>query len=57
MFGMVVRPIFMDFIGPFIPFISYFWVIRSENELECGTIRSYELSVINYSFLVVVNIG
>ena len=27
-FGMVIRPIFMDFIGPFIPFISYYWMIR-----------------------------
>jgi len=54
---MMVRPIFMDFIGPGIPFLSYFWLIRTENDLECGAVKSYELSIINYSFLLVVNIG
>jgi len=52
-----VRPVFIDLVGPFVPFISYLWLIRNENDQECGAVKSYELSIINYSFLVVVNIG
>jgi len=57
-FGMVIRPIFIDLVGPFIPFMSYFWLIKSEKEeTECGGVKSYELSIINYSFLLAINIG
>ena len=57
MFGMIIRPVFMDFIGPFVPFISQFWLIRNQNDPECGTVRSDELSIINYPFLLVASIG
>jgi len=56
-FGTLIRPIFIDFVGPIIPFISYFWLIRSKGDLECGGIKEKELSVINYSYLLLTNIG
>lgn len=56
-FGMFIRPIFMDLVGPFIPFISYFWLIAGEKDIDCGKVKSFELSIINYSFLSIVNIG
>jgi len=37
-FGRVVRPIFMDLVGPFLAFLSVFWVVRDRNDLECGNI-------------------
>ena len=55
-FGTVIKPIFIDFIGPMIPFISYFWLIRSKGDLQCGGIKEKELSIINYSYLLVTNI-
>jgi len=57
MLGMIVRPIFIDFVGLFIPFISHFWLIRGENDIECGALKVVELSLINYSFLVIANFG
>jgi len=47
----------MDLVGPFIPFISYFWLIAGEKDIDCGKVKSFELSIINYSFLSIVNIG
>ena len=35
-FGRIVRPLFIDLVGPFVPFMSYFWVVRNEGDLECG---------------------
>jgi len=47
----------MDFFGPFVPFVSYFWVIKDENDLECGMVKSFELSMIYYLGLFVASIG
>jgi len=55
-FGVIMRTIFIDFIGPLIPLISYFWIIRSEDDLECGGLKYYELYRINYIYLLITNI-
>ena len=47
-FGMLVRPIFMDFIGPFLPFLSVFQVVRNEGDSECANVKDQQLSLINY---------
>jgi len=54
---MIIKPIFVDLIGPMIPFISWFWLVRNETEVECGGVKEYELSIVNYSFLILVNVG
>ena len=56
-FGKFIRPIYIDFVGPFLPFLSYFMLIRSENDLECGTMKTDQLNLINYLALGLFNIG
>ena len=40
-FGMIIRPLFIDFVGPTIPFISSFWLdIKDSADKECGKVDS-----------------
>lgn len=56
-FGRVVRPIFMDLVGPFLAFLSVFWVVRDRNDLECGNIQADQLYWIYMSAQILFNIG
>ncbi len=38
-FGKIVRPFYVDFIGPFLPFLSMFMLIRDENDAECARMK------------------
>lgn len=39
-FGVMIRPLFIDLIGPFIPFIGYFQLITEDRkEQQCGQLR------------------
>ena len=56
-FGKIIRPIYIDFIGPFLPFLSAFMIIRNENDSKCGTMKIGQLNLINEIALGVFNIG
>jgi len=57
LFGKVVRPFYIDFIGPFLPLFSGFQIIRSESDRECGRMNTESISLINNVALGIFSCG